>query len=80
MKVLIDLENLRDSLYEKDAITMEGIKIINSYLSAASKPNKPISTRNYSGYKCPICGARMSYADVLNGNHNYCYKCGEKLQ
>jgi hypothetical protein len=27
-----------------------------------------------------MCGARMSNADVLNGNHNYCYKCGEKLQ
>lgn len=80
MKVLIDLENLRNSLYEKDAVTMEGIKIINSYLSAVSKANKPIKTKNCSGYKCPICGARMSNADVLNGNHNYCYKCGEKLQ
>lgn len=37
MKVLIDLENLRNTLYEKDAITMEGVKIINSYLSAVSK-------------------------------------------
>ena len=80
MKVLIDLENLRNSLYEKDAITMEGVKIINSYLSAVSKANKPIKLKNCSGYKCPICKARMSNADVLNGNHNYCYKCGEKLQ
>ena len=80
MKVLIDLENLRDTLYKKNAITMEGVKIINSYLSAVNQANKPIPTKNWSGYKCPICGARMSKADVLNGNHNYCYKCGEKLQ
>ena len=80
MKVLIDIENLRNSLYEKDAITMEGVKIINSYLSTASKANKPIKTKRGSGYKCPICKARMSNADVLNGNHNYVYKCGDKLQ
>ena len=80
MKVLIDLENLRNSLYEKDAITMEGIKIINSYLYKANQINKPIPIKNWAGYKCPICKARMSNADVLNGNHNYCYKCGEKLQ
>lgn len=80
MKVLVDLEDLRNTLYEKDMVTIEGIKIINSYLSAVSKANKPIPTKNWSGYKCPICGARMSNADVLNGNHNYCYKCGEKLQ
>ena len=80
MKVLIDLENLRDTLYEKDMITIEGIKIINSYLYKVNQINKPIKTKNGSGYKCSICGARMSHADVLNGNHNYCYKCGEKLQ
>lgn len=80
MKVLVDLENLRDTLYEKDMITMEGLKIINSYLYKANQINKPIETKNCSGYKCSICKARMSHADVLNGNHYYCYKCGTELQ
>lgn len=80
MKVLVDLEDLRDTLYEKDMITMGGLKIINSYLYKANQINKPIKTKNGSGYKCSICKARMSYADVLNGNHYYCYKCGAKLK
>ena len=80
MKVLVDLEDLRDTLYEKDMVTMEGLKIINSYLYKANQINKPIQIKNWSGYKCPICKARMSRADVLNGNHYYCYKCGAKLK
>lgn len=80
MKVLIDLEDLRNVLYEKDAITMKGIQIINSYLFKANQINKPIKLEKGAGYKCPTCKARMSYADVFHGNHNYCYKCGEKLK
>ena len=80
MKVLVELEDLRNTLYEKDMITMEGLKIINSYLYKANQINNPIKTKNGSGYKCPICKARMSHADVLNGNHYYCYKCGVKLK
>ena len=46
MKVLIDLENLRDTLYEKDMITMEGLKIINFYLYKANQINKPEEEEN----------------------------------
>lgn len=37
---------------------------------------KWIQCNNNAGYKCSICKARVSNADVVNGNHHYCYKCG----
>ena len=32
-----------------------------------------------AGYKCSVCKARVSNADVLNGNHHFCYKCGADM-
>ena len=37
---------------------------------------KWIRCNKNAGYKCSICKARVSCADVVNGNHHYCYKCG----
>lgn len=31
------------------------------------------------GMKCSICGARIKYSEFFNGNHNYCHKCGAKM-
>ena len=33
-----------------------------------------------AGYKCSVCKARHSRADVFNGNHNFCYKCGADMR
>ena len=33
-----------------------------------------------AGYKCSVCKARSSYADVLHGNHKFCYKCGAMME
>ena len=46
MKVLVDLEDLRDTLYEKDMITMGGLKIINSYLYKANQIIKLFQLKN----------------------------------
>lgn len=29
--------------------------------------------------KCSFCGARIKYSEFFNGNHNYCHKCGTKM-
>ena len=31
------------------------------------------------GVKCSLCGARIKYSEFFNGNHNYCHKCGAKM-
>lgn len=31
------------------------------------------------GMKCSLCGARIKYSEFFNGNHNYCHKCGAKM-
>lgn len=31
------------------------------------------------GMKCSFCGARIKYSEFFNGNHNYCHKCGAKM-
>lgn len=37
---------------------------------------KWIPLKNFSGYKCSECNARVRNSDVHNGNHKYCYRCG----
>lgn len=44
------------------------------WVSASNKPGVHI------GMKCSLCGARIKYSEFLNGNHNYCYKCGAKMK
>lgn len=41
---------------------------------------KWIKCNSGAGYKCSVCKARHSHADVLNGNHNFCYKCGAEME
>ena len=56
--MIIDREALRDALYEADAITMEGVKILNQFPSADVAPVVHgwwITCEN-GGY---YCGARM---------------------
>ena len=31
------------------------------------------------GMKCSICSARIKYSEFFNGNHNFCHKCGAKM-
>ena len=31
------------------------------------------------GMKCSLCGARIKNSEFFNGNHNYCHKCGAKM-
>ena len=43
------------------------------WIHASNKPGVWI------GMKCSLCGARIKYSEYTNGNHNYCHKCGAKM-
>ncbi len=44
-----------------------------SWISASQKQGVNI------GMKCSFCGARIKYSEFLNGNHNFCHRCGAKM-
>ena len=44
------------------------------WISASKKPGV------YAGMKCSLCGARIKYSEFYNGNHNFCHKCGAKME
>ena len=31
------------------------------------------------GMKCSLCGARIKNSEFFHGNHNYCHKCGARM-
>ena len=43
------------------------------WISASGRPGVNI------GMKCSLCGARIRYNEFYDGNHNYCHKCGAKM-
>lgn len=94
-KRLIDGDKLRGLKYEKvkfsdykegwnDAIdtiltevfspSVDAVEVVHaSWIHASNKPGVWI------GMKCSLCGARIRYTEFINGNHNYCHKCGAKM-
>ena len=78
----IKREALRDALYDADAITMNGVKILNQFPSSDVEPVKHgqwVEQEKYTFgtmYDCSICGDR-----ILDNGHswNYCPNCGAKM-
>lgn len=50
------------------------IRKVARWISASTKPGV------YAGMKCSLCGARIKYSEFYNGNHNFCHKCGAKME
>lgn len=50
------------------------IRKVAKWISASTKPGV------YAGMKCSLCGARIKYSEFYNGNHNFCHKCGAKME
>ncbi len=46
---------------------------VGSWMPTSKKPEV------HAGMKCSLCKARISYKDYYGGQHNYCYKCGAKM-
>lgn len=70
-------------------VTQEDIKQLESLIEAFHalpsvdvaevKHGEWLACKNNSGYKCSLCGARIRNAVRITGNHNWCYKCGAKM-
>ena len=87
MAEYIDKEAIRDALYDADAITMNGVKILNQFPSSNVEPVKHgrwiMGTGENGlqrGYrKCSQCGEIVKYGYSLYGIHNFCNYCGAKM-
>ena len=84
MNEYIEREALRDALYDADAITMNGVKILNQFPAADVAPvvhgcwieyTKVIIPEPYNkweqAWKCSECGFDDGFVD-----YNYCPNCG----
>ena len=94
MAEYIEREALRDTLYDADAITMSGVKILNQFPVADVTPvrhGRWESVKNpqwpaYSHDKCSLCGwwntkNALCYDGRKKPGHalNYCPNCGAKM-
>ena len=89
----IKREALRDALYDADAITMNGIKILNQFPAAdvvpvvRCKDCKYAYYYNEEGCRGFVCNGYFQYADVESNDfcsygemrNNYCPNCGAKI-
>lgn len=81
MAEYIDKEALRDALYDADAITMNGVKILNQF------PPADVSPIRHGRWKCtkpcPVCGEdrfKGLDADIwADWEPPYCPNCGAKM-
>ena len=86
MKEYICKEDIRNKLYDEDAITMRGVNIINNYPAADVRENKKgkwieIPDEIFaSTYKCSSCGEAPlcdEYSDYIFSP--YCPNCGADM-
>ena len=87
MAEYIEREAIRDALYDADAITMNGVKILNQFPAADVEPvrnGRWIMGTGENGLqtehrKCSRCGEIVKYGYSLYGIHNFCNYCGAKM-
>ena len=80
MDEYIERKAIRDALYDADAITMEGVKILNQFLQSDVAPvvhGRWIHKGGSDMWVCSRCGRSVN-ADP-EGIDLYCYHCGAKM-
>lgn len=81
MADLVDRKELRDALYEADAVTMQGVKIINQFpaVDAMEVVKCKDCIKRYDTDECPMCFVSDGkYYEYTNGN-GYCNR-GERKE
>ena len=78
MTEYIEREALRDALYDADAITMSGVKILNQFPAADVAPVRHgrwlcVDTDTEQFFLCNRCKKREYWES------NYCPNCGAKM-
>ena len=84
MTEYIERKALRDTLYDADAITMSGIKILNQFPAADVAPvrhGRWVSVPHKLARVCSMCNRDEPYkfADIDADVYEYCPNCGAKM-
>ena len=84
MTEYIERKALRDTLYDADAITMSGVKILNQFPSADVAPvrhGRWVSVPHKLARVCSACNRDEPYkfADIDADVYDYCPSCGAKM-
>lgn len=84
MTEYIEREAIRDTLYDADAITMEGVKILNQFPAADVAPvrhGRWVSVPHKLARVCSVCNRDEPYkfADIDADVYDYCPSCGAKM-
>ena len=84
MTEYIERKALRDTLYDADAITMSGVKILNQFPSADVAPARHgqwVSVPHKLARVCSLCNRDEPYkfADIDADVYEYCPNCGAKM-
>ena len=84
MTEYIERKALRDTLYDADAITMSGVKILNQLPGADVAPvrhGRWVSVPHKLARVCSVCNRDEPYkfADIDADVYDYCPSCGAKM-
>ena len=84
MTEYIERKALRDTLYDADAITMSGVKILNQFPGADVAPvrhGRWVSVPHKLARVCSVCNRDEPYkfADIDADVYDYCPNCGAKM-
>lgn len=81
MAEYIEREALRDALYDADAITMQGVKLLNQFPAADVAPIPPARWKYYKKQNIAVCTNCSFERDLdLNfGRAISCPNCGAKI-
>lgn len=74
---LVNREDLRNALYEADAITMKGVDIINNFHAAAAEERRGwwnVYSAKNSLYTCSVCN------HLPVSKTPYCPFCGARME
>ena len=80
----IEREALRDALYDADAITMSGVKILNQFPGAdvaSVRHGRWVHEHISEGYAWVMCSEceAVVHKILINKRLNYCPNCGAKM-
>ena len=84
MTEYIERKAIRDALYDADAITMSGVKILNQFPGADVAPvrhGRWVSAPHKLARVCSVCNRDEPYkfADIDADVYDYCPNCGAKM-
>ena len=83
----IDADALRDALYDADAITMKGVRILNQFPTISPDEVRGVGewiddSVASNVFRCSICenDAPVSPTDGTEYKSNYCPSCGARMK